>query len=137
MILLLAAAALAAAPAGEAVIEVTITGIRSDKGQIHVDVCPEATFLKACPYTVVVPAKPGTVSVIVRGVPPGRYAVQAFHDANANGELDLGMFSIPKEGIGFSNDAMAKLQRPKFSVAAFDHGTSPQHVPITLRYFLG
>ena len=103
----------------------------------RIDVCPEATFLKACPYSVVVPAKAGTVSVIVRGVPPGRYAVQAFHDANANGELDLGIFSIPKEGIGFSNDAMAKLQRPKFSVAAFDHGTAAQHVPVTLRYFLG
>ncbi len=82
-------------------------------------------------------AHKGVVTVVVRGVPPGRYAVQAFHDANANGELDQGIFGIPKEGIGFSNDAMARLVRPKFAVAAFDHRAEPQRIAVTLHYFLG
>lgn len=117
-------------------IEVTVAGIRSDAGRIHVDICPEARFLHACPWTAEVAAHRGVLTVVVRGVPPGRYAVQAFHDANANGELDQGIFGIPKEGIGFSNNAMAKLVRPKFAVAAFDHGSDPQKVDVTLRYFL-
>ncbi len=124
------------APGGN-VIEVTVSGIRTDQGRIHVDICPEADFLKACPYSAEVPAKAGTVNVMLKGVPPGRYAVQAFQDANANGEVDRGMFGIPKEGIGFSNDAMAKLQRPKFTVAAFDHGTASQQIEVLLRYHLG
>jgi uncharacterized protein (DUF2141 family) len=136
---MLAAASLPgnAIAAGDNVIEVTVSGIRSDKGRVHVDVCPEARFLNSCPYTAEVPAKPGTVIVLVHGVPPGRYAVQAFHDANSNGQVDQGIFGIPKEGIGFSNDAMAKLQRPKFAVAAFDHGAVSQRIAVTVRYFLG
>lgn len=126
----------AVAPAGND-IEVVVSGIRSAQGLIHVDVCPEARFLNSCPYTAEVPAKAGVVTVIMRGVPPGRYAVQAFHDANANHDLDQNFIGIPKEGIGFSNDAMPRLMRPKFKVAAFDHGTSPQRIPVILRYFLG
>lgn len=140
MILWMLAALAAPAPttaAGNNLIEVTISGIRSDAGRVHVDVCPENTFLKACPYTAEVPAKRGSVTVVLRGVPPGRYAVQAFQDANANGAVDQGIFGIPKEGIGFSNDAMARLVRPKFTVAAFDHRGEPQHIAVLLRYHLG
>jgi uncharacterized protein (DUF2141 family) len=118
-------------------IEVVVSGIRSAQGLVHVDVCPEARFLNSCPYTAEVPAKAGVVTVVLRNVPPGHYAVQAFHDANANHDLDQNFIGIPKEGIGFSNDAMPRLMRPKFKVAAFDHGTTPQRIPVTVRYFLG
>ncbi|WP_404710739.1 DUF2141 domain-containing protein [Sphingomonas sp. MMS24-J13] len=126
-----------AVAAGNGVIEVVVSGIRSNQGLIHVDVCPEARFLNSCPYTTEVPAQAGTMTVTLRGVPPGRYAVQAFHDANANHDLDQNFIGIPKEGIGFSNDAMAHLMKPKWKVAAFDHGTEAQRIPVTLRYFLG
>lgn len=135
--LLLPAALLLLANDASAPIEVTVTGVRSGSGRVVVDICPEKTFLNACPYSITVPAQKGSVVATVRGVPPGRYAVQAYHDANANGDLDRGIFGIPKEGIGFSNDAMARLQKPKFAVAAFDHGRDAQHMGVTLRYFLG
>ncbi len=118
-------------------IEVTVSGIHSAAGRVVVEVCPQARFLTACPLKVTVPAQKGSVSAVVRDVPPGRYAVQAYHDANANDDLDRGWFGIPKEGIGFSNDAMPRLVRPKWEVAAFDHGRDAQHVGVTLRYFLG
>ena len=118
-------------------IEVQVSGVRSAKGLVVVNVCPERTFLKACPFQVKAPAKAGVVTVVMRGVPPGRYAIQAWHDANANGDLDRGFFGIPKEGLGFSNDAMPRLMHPKFAVAAFDHGTEPQHLAVTLHYFAG
>ena len=125
------------APAPTDPIEVTVTGVRSAAGMVHVDVCPEADFLNSCPYSIEAPARAGSVTVLLRNVPPGRYAVQAFHDANANRKVDLGIFSIPREGIGFSNDAMAHLARPKFPVAAFVHGLVPQRLTVKLRYFLG
>jgi uncharacterized protein (DUF2141 family) len=133
---MLLACAQAPAPVANT-IEIDVSGVRSAVGRVHVDVCPEARFLNSCPYTAEVPARPGAVVVVVRGVPPGRYAVQAFHDANSDQKVDQNFIGIPKEGIGFSNDAMPRLMRPKFAVAAFDHGAAPQRVPVTLRYFLG
>jgi len=52
---------------------------------VHIDLCTEATFLgKDCPYDAEAPARRGRVTVMVRDVPPGRYAAVGYHDANAN-----------------------------------------------------
>ena len=126
----------AAAPSG-APIEVSVSGVRSAQGLVRVMVCPKETFLKACPWSASAPAKVGQVTVVVNGVPPGHYAVQAYHDADSDDKLAQNWIGIPREGIGFSNDAMSHLMRPRFSVAGFDHGTARQHIPVTVRYFLG
>ncbi len=126
----------AAAPVG-APIEVNVSGIRSAQGLVRVMVCPKETFLKACPWSASTPAHVGQVTVVVNGVPPGHYAVQAYHDADSDDKLAQNWIGIPREGIGFSNDAMSHLTRPRFSVAAFDHGTTRQRIAVTVRYFLG
>lgn len=123
-------------PPAPAPIEVTVTGLRSDEGMVRVSVCPAALFLKTCPWSASAPARKGSVTVTVNGVPPGHYAVQAFHDANADNKLAQYWFGLPKEGIGFSNDAMPRMTMPRFSVAAFDHGAALQRIPVTVRYFL-
>ena len=73
----------------------------------------------------------------MQGVPPGRYAAQAFHDENRNGKVDRVLFGIPKEGIGFSNDVKIRLSAPKFDDAAFTVGGAPEMIHFSLRYFLG
>lgn len=132
------AAMLAAAdpPPAPAPIVVEVSGVRSAAGRVHVDICPQARFLDDCPWSGEAPAQPGTTLVTIPGVPPGRYAAQAFHDANGNGKVDRGLFGIPKEGVGFSNDARIVLAPPKFADAAFEHGSTPQRIAFTLRYFL-
>ena len=50
----------------------------------------------------------------------GIYAVSLYHDLNGNGELDTGMFGIPKEPIGFSNDARGRFGPPGFEASSFD-----------------
>ncbi|WP_442679159.1 DUF2141 domain-containing protein [Sphingomonas sp. ASY06-1R] len=127
----------AAAAPSEAPIEVDVSGVRSAQGLVRVMVCPKETFMKACPWSASTPAKVGQVTVVVHGVPPGHYAVQAYHDADSNDKLDQNWIGIPREGIGFSNDAMSHLTRPKFTVAAFDHGTVRQRIAVKIRYFLG
>ena len=96
-----------------------------------------ASFLKNCPWSGLARAHAGTVIVQVHGVPPGRYAIQAFHDANNNGECDQGLFGIPREGVGFSNDAFTGLSRPKFDKAAFDFNGSYLRLALKLRHMLG
>ena len=51
------------------------------------------------------PADTSGVRIIFAGLPPGDYAVAAFHDADGNGELGTNILGIPTEGYGFSNGA--------------------------------
>lgn len=126
-----------AAPAPPGAIEVTVSGIRVATGKIVVAVCPERQFLKTCVYSRDAPARAGDVTVVMPAVPPGRYAVQVLADANANGRLDRNFVGIPREGVGFSNNAMRRFLPPRFAAAAFDHGAAPQRLAIALRYFPG
>ncbi len=134
--LLLAEAATAAAPSGSITVEVT--NVRNNHGRVHVDICPQNRFLEdSCPYSGDAPAHAGTVMVVVNGVPAGQFAAQAFHDENANGDIDRAMFGIPKEGVGFSRDARIRFSPPKWRDAVFNHEARPEAIHFALRYFMG
>lgn len=60
----------------------------------------------------------GKAQVLFANLPPGRYAVRAFADANNNGKLDTNMLGIPTERYGFSNDAKGMMGPPGFDAAA-------------------
>lgn len=64
------------------------------------------------------PAQKAVVSVRFDGVPPGRYAVMAYHDANDNKKLDLRFGMFPKEGWGLSNNPKV-MGPPSFDASAF------------------
>ena len=53
------------------------------------------------------------------GLAPGRYAVLAFHDRNANGVLDQNFMGIPREPLGFSRRYWGR-GAPVFSEAAVE-----------------
>ena len=115
---------------------IQVNRVPSNKGVVRADVCTLGTFLKGnCPYSGVAPAVQGETTVIIDNVPPGVYAVQLFHDRNDNGRVDRGVFGIPKEAIGFSNDAPVGLHGPRFGRAAFIHGEESQTITVTLRRF--
>ncbi|PEQ14494.1 hypothetical protein B2G71_02630 [Novosphingobium sp. PC22D] len=119
---------LCAAPSG-ATIAVEVAGIGAARGRVHVDICPEKQFTREdCPWSAEAPAKAGTTVVTVPGVPPGRYAAQAYWDANGNGKADRNFIGMPLELVGFSNDVRVKMSRPKFAAAAFDHGAAPLRI---------
>ncbi|WP_156135373.1 DUF2141 domain-containing protein [Novosphingobium malaysiense] len=119
---------LGAASPGAPVV-VAVSGITGAKGIVHVDVCPPRQFTREdCPWSAEAPAKAGTTTVTVPGVPPGRYAAQAYWDANGNGKADRNFIGMPLELVGFSNDVRVKLSRPKFAAAAFDHGSEATRI---------
>jgi uncharacterized protein (DUF2141 family) len=132
---ILIAAALAQA-AGT--ITFTIDNVRSARGKVLVAVCPQDKFLKEdCAYNAEVPARPGTVTIIVRGVPAGDWAAQAFHDENNNEEVDQGFLGIPKEGLAFSNDARVSFGPPKWSSAHFAFAGGEMTQRVKMRYMTG
>lgn len=118
-------------------IHVVIDNARSARGNIHVDICPEANFLSSCPYSAEATARQGRVEVVVRDVPPGRYAAQITHDENGNKKVDRGLLGIPREGIGFSNNVRVRFRAPRFAETAFTVTGGTQSIAVSLQYFGG
>jgi uncharacterized protein (DUF2141 family) len=56
-----------------------------------------------------------TASCAIPDLPRGDYAIAIFHDQNADGICNLGLFGIPKEGFGFSKNFSPKLRAPDFN----------------------
>jgi len=134
---LLALLAAGTAPASAAALTAEIGNVRSGNGHVHIDVCPQDRFLKDdCPYSGDAVAQAGVTVITVRNLPPGRYAVQAFHDENDNHRVDRALFGIPKEGVGFSNDAPIGLGPPKWADAVIAIAADT-HIRLKMRYFLG
>lgn len=128
---------MAAVPAGAAELSVTVDGVRTARGKVLVALCTPDRFLKAgCPYTQSEAATPGRVTVTVRGVPPGTYAVQAFHDENGNRDIDRNFLGLPVEGIGFGNDAPMRFGPPRYDDAAVTVGAAGGRTALTLRYLV-
>ena len=136
--ILLAGAAAIAAPPGGGTITVQIGNIRNGHGNVHVDICPEKQFLgDNCLYTGDAPAHSGLTVVTVHNVPAGRYAAQVTHDENNNKKVDRGLFGIPREGIGFSNDARISFGPPKWADAVFAFNGQAQTISLKMRYMMG
>jgi uncharacterized protein (DUF2141 family) len=66
-------------------------------------------------------------------LPPGQYAVMAFHDRNGDKRLNVLPIGLPTEPYGFSNDARAMFGPPTFAKAAFSLPASGAGVTISLR----
>jgi uncharacterized protein (DUF2141 family) len=137
LMLLLALAGVAPAHAGDLVIEVS--GARDASGRIMVSLWNKSDgFGKfdagRALATRTVPAAPGKPArVTFEDVAPGRYAVTAFHDGDADGKLKTNFLGMPREGVGVSNNAGGIPSFEKSLLAV----PTPGPVSITLRYLGG
>ncbi len=103
--------------------DLEITGISANSGQIQVAVFNSApTFLDEKKYFKLVgqPVLNNQKSMVISlDLPPGEYAISAFHDENGNGKLDKNFFGIPTEPYGFSNNFIAKWGKPTWEKTRF------------------
>jgi uncharacterized protein (DUF2141 family) len=135
----LAASLFAPAPGAtqqEAVrLEVRVEGFRSARGQVALALFddPDEFAARANPvrraYLTIAAAE---AHWIVESVPPGEYALLAYHDENGNGELDFRPLGIPKEPIAVSNGAGRLLGPPRFESAKFAVGGDTTHLTLQL-----
>ena len=87
-------AALVALPATAATVEVVVEG--ADPGtSVSVALCQGGLSEEACSLGQELTARGGTVNVVFRDVPAGRYAVAAFEDVNGNRKLDRTGLGLP------------------------------------------
>lgn len=141
MIRIIVAACLALAPvfasaAAAATLTVNVTNVRNVTGRVHIDICRQAEFLKKCAAAGEARATRGTTVIVVENLPDADYAVQATYDENGNGKVDRALFGIPKEGVGFSNDAPIRLGPPKWADARFVL-EGDKTISVKMRYFIG
>ena len=136
--LLLAASLCGAHPALAAMVQVAVTGVTQARGHVRVELCTSDTFLTdTCRIQGQAPAVVGSTTVTIDDVPPGQYAVQAFHDVTDQGVVHQNLLGVPKEAIGFSNDAPLRLRGPRFKDAAFSVGREAERITLKLRRLFG
>lgn len=118
----LALAAALPAVAAAAPLVVRVTDVAAGQGPVFVGLCDRALEQSSCPVGKFQPASGGTLSFRFDGLQPGRWAVAAYQDVNANGRLDtqpILFWQLPSEPFGFSND-VGRFSPPTFSGAAFE-----------------
>lgn len=111
-------------PAAAGDIAVSVEGAATDSGSVVLCLWGGDAGFPDCEKgkplrRIVVPA--GAPTATFADVPPGSYAVSAFHDRNGNGVLDSNFIGLPKEPVGMSNNPKI-MGRPRFKPAQFSHG---------------
>jgi uncharacterized protein (DUF2141 family) len=61
----------------------------------------------------------GAPTTVFEDLPPGTYALKAFHDVNGDGRMNSNPFGIPIEPVAFSNNAPVSMGAPKWDRAHF------------------
>jgi uncharacterized protein (DUF2141 family) len=128
---------LIAGPASAARIIVTIDGLHSANGNLFVGLyASPKKFLHGndCDAVKRVRASTGPITVAFDNLPPGTYAVGAYHDENGNGHLDTNFLGLPVEGYALSNGVRAVLSAPLFIDAAFTVGGGDKPIALHIRY---
>jgi uncharacterized protein (DUF2141 family) len=101
-------------------VNLTITGMKSDKGDVYVALYnSENTFLKKPFKTTIVKVTDKKATAVFKELQKGVYAVSIFHDKNENKKMDTNFLGIPKEPIGMSNNAKGFMGPPKYKDAKF------------------
>jgi len=105
-----------------ATLNVEILGLASNKGDVHIalydnpDAFPDSDGMRAETQVGITGHR---AEVSFSDLQPGRYAIAVYHDENGNHDFDQGLFGIPLEDYGFSNDAKVFFGPPSFNEAAF------------------
>jgi len=119
-------------------LHVRVADLRDSKGQV---ICTLYDLPDAFPSDsnraighAVVAIRDRSAECDFAGIAPGKYALVAFHDENANGEFDRNWLGMPKEGYAFSNNVRPVLAPPSFKAAAFDYAGGDQWLTIAMHY---
>jgi len=132
---LLAASLLATAPQAET-LTVEMSGFTSDSGQARIIVMAgHQGYHGTVPVyrTASVPITNGTALWQADDIAPGRYAVIAHHDQNANDDLDRPVLTLPLEPYGYSQGAWTSSGLPDWDEVAFTMADTPIHQHIHMR----
>ncbi len=99
-------------------LQVTLNNVEVGKGDVFIAVYNEEKLFLAKPFVEKELASSKAQLEFDFELTPGEYAIVAYQDMNGNKKLDLGLFNIPKEPTGFSNNFRPRFSKPQFKDAA-------------------
>lgn len=115
----------------------TVNKVKNDKGVVRVLLFKGETGFPDMPEKAFKSASikiEGNKAIInFENIPEGTYALSVFHDSQNTGKLRTNALGIPRDGYGFSNDAMGTFGPPTFEKASFKVATGKNNVQINLR----
>jgi uncharacterized protein (DUF2141 family) len=133
--MLLASVTMANAQGGR--MGVAVSGLRSDAGNVR---CGLYASSNGFPQPgrelrgTAARISGNQATCVFANVPPGTYAVAAFHAEQNERQMQFGAFGKPKQGYGFSGNPSSSMGPPSFSAAAFDYKGGNQTVDVRLQY---
>lgn len=121
--------------AADATLTVAFKDIKTPKGAILAVLFDKEAAYKgqgAPVRSMMIPVTGDKAQTELKGLPPGRYAITAFHDVDGDGKMKTNPFGVPLEPFAFSNGAQAQMGPPPWEAAAFDvaAGASTQTLSI-------
>ena len=106
-----------------AVLEVVVVGLKNQNGDVHIAIYNTAEhfpYQEGVLHEAVASILGNVARLKFKDLTPGAYAAAIYHDENFNHEFDQGLFGIPLEDYGFSNNATVFLSPPSFEEAMFE-----------------
>jgi uncharacterized protein (DUF2141 family) len=123
---------------GGASLTVQVEGLKDDRGTVHASLYASEDGFPTRPEKALrqvdVKIEGGRARVVFEGIPPGDYAVAAYHDENGDGKLDTGFLGIPSEGLASSNDAKGFMGPPSFEKARVAVGPGENRITVRISY---
>ena len=120
---------------GELIVE--FSGLENERGRLAAALVDSADGFLARDHIPLRqfsgPIRAGTAIWVIDNLEFGSYAISAYHDENVNGELDAGLFGIPAENYGFSNNARGSFGPPDFEDARFEFNSPGQKLMIKIQ----
>lgn len=120
-------------------IEVLITGIKSNTGQIVIGVFKNNESFKAEKPYVLKKFEKKNISngemTVAFNLESGIYGLTLLDDEDNNNEMNYNFFGIPQEGFGFSNYYFTGFVKPQFDTFKFEvKSIQKKKIIIRIRY---
>ena len=127
-------------PAGLADLDVSVSGLRNDRGAVTLCLTRRAKqqYLQCDedPARVMrIIAAGAAGSIRLEGIAPGDYSLLLLHDENRNDKLDT-RFGIPREGFGFSRNPALRMGPPHYADVHFALPAGRSLQAIKVKYLL-
>lgn len=115
---------------------VKFNGMSSNDGKVVIALCNSDANYKdhKSPYIgKSIAINKNTAIVEFEDLPFGDYAIKAFHDEDANDDLNTNILGIPVEDYGFSNNARGMFGPPSWQDAKFELNDDDKVVEIEIK----